>query len=83
MGKPFWDKKWGRNAICPISQSRLRPGKNIYGVSYTIRLPCKHRFYRSALVKWVSTMSSRQNGIASCPLCRKNIYLIDLLTHRS
>jgi len=75
---PFWNKKWGKDAVCAITHVRLRPGKNRFGVPYTITLPCKHRYYRSALVQWVK--SSPQQ---TCPMCRKKIYLIDLITFKN
>jgi len=61
-----WKKKWGNNHLCPILQSRLRPGKDKNGVSYTVTLKCKHRFYRKALYKWYDTKPY-------CPVCRSNI----------
>jgi len=82
MTKPHWDKKWGKHVICPITQSRLRPGKNKKGIPYAITLPCKHRFYRSALFTWVKHSWSNDK-IPSCPLCRKRIYLIDLSSGKS
>ena len=33
-----WQKKWGNDHLCPILQSRLRPGKNKNGETYTITL---------------------------------------------
>lgn len=82
MSKPNWDKKWGKNAICPITQCRLRPGRNKKGIPYTIALPCKHRFYRSALTTWVEKLC-RKNQTPSCPLCRKRIYLVDMTTQKN
>jgi len=64
----FWSKKWGRNKNCGITQSRLRPGKNKYGLSYTLKLPCDHYFYRSAIFKWMFTVFPMN---PTCPLCRK------------
>jgi len=26
--KPWWSDKWGSDALCGITQSRLRPGNN-------------------------------------------------------
>ena len=63
-----WQKKWGNDHLCPILQSRLRPGKNKNGETYTITLKCKHRFYRKALHKWMETSNL-------CPVCRKVIIL--------
>ena len=64
-----WKRKWGKDHICPILQCRLRPGKNKNGESYVITLPCKHRFYRKALIHWVHNTSNQ------CPVCRKQILL--------
>ena len=62
--KPFWDQKYGKNAICAITLTRLRPGKNKKGKSYVIKLnKCKHFFYRSAFEKW------KENN-NTCPICR-------------
>ena len=44
MTKTYWNKKWGKEHICGISFSRLRPGKNTKGVYYTTTLKCGHRF---------------------------------------
>lgn len=65
----WWNhKKYGKDSICPITRVRLRSGKNKQGVSYTIFLPCKHGFVRSALIQWVGS----QNGeLPPCPMCRK------------
>ena len=61
----FWDKKYGKNAICAITMSRLRPGKNRKGDSYVIKLKkCKHSFYRKAFEKWKNTHNT-------CPVCRQ------------
>ena len=82
MPKDFWKKKWGPENKCPITQTRLRPGCNSQGVPYTIRLPCKHRFVRSALIEWAKRrITSHQNP--SCPMCRRRVGLIDLLTSRN
>ncbi len=75
----YWNRKWGKDAICPITHTRLRPGKNKYEVPYTIRLVCGHRFVRSALIKWIQEGPVDQ----SCPMCRKRIYLIDLTTMKN
>jgi len=60
----WWNKKYGREALCAITKTRLRPGKNKKGLSYAIYLPCQHGFCRSALVKWVLQNKN------TCPLCR-------------
>jgi hypothetical protein len=79
----WWNKKYGRDKICPINRTRLRPGKNKYGLSHTLFLPCQHGFCRSALIKWVSVAVETKNlsqlsnpdspslSRPSCPLCRK------------
>ncbi len=71
---PFWDAKWGKDAVCAITQTRLRPGKSSDGYSYVLSLDCGHRFYRSALIEWVQQQFDNDLD-ATCPLCRKTIYL--------
>jgi len=66
MGTEFWSKKWGREHICPITQGRLRPGKDRNGKPYVVELECSHRFYRSALIEWYITSKS-----LACPVCRQ------------
>ena len=66
MTKPFWDKKFGKTSICPITLTRLRPGKNKKGISYTITSSCNHTFYRSAFNEWVKYNDT-------CPVCRKKL----------
>ena len=75
---PHWNKKWGKDAICAITQVRLRPGKNKFNIPYTIALPCKHRFYRSALIQWIKKSLDH-----TCPMCRRRIYMIDLTTYKN
>ena len=58
--KSFW---WGTHAICGITLSRMRPGRNAIGVQHVAKLPCGHRFYRKALAVWLTKS-------AKCPLCR-------------
>lgn len=65
---PWWNKKYGKDSICAITQGRLRPGKNTDGLSYCIFLPCKHGFYRSAILNLIVL---NDNEIPKCPLCRK------------
>jgi hypothetical protein len=65
---PWWNKKYGKDSICAITHSRLRPGKNSDGLSYCIFLPCKHGFYRSAITNLVISNSEE---ILKCPLCRQ------------
>lgn len=64
----WWDKKYGKNSICSITKTRLRPGKNKHGQSYSVYLNCGHGFYRSALTKWVL---ANPLEIPTCPSCRK------------
>jgi len=66
----WWEKKWGRDKICGITRTRLRPGKNSNGVSRVIHLNCKHSFYRTPLMKWIKMCPV---DIPTCPICRKNI----------
>ena len=66
--EPFWKKKWGKEHICPISYSRLRPGKGKNGLSHVITLECGHRFWRKAVVDWII-----QSNNLSCPVCRAKI----------
>ena len=61
--KNWYFKKWGKDKICGITQSRLRPGKDKYGIPYVITLDCNHSFYTNALLEW-----SSQNE--TCPMCR-------------
>ena len=65
MKGPFW-KKYGKNQLCGISHSRLRPGKDKYGNKYVIFLECKHGFYRKPLNMWIKHSNT-------CPICRKPI----------
>ena len=78
MAKPFWNRKWDKTNKCPITQTRLRPGKNKWGIPYTIRLNCGHRFCRSAIFNWV-----KKSQIPTCPMCRGKIFLIDLITNKT
>jgi hypothetical protein len=66
MGEFLWNKKWGTDKICPITLTRLRPGKNAKGIPYTIMLKCRHHFWRKSLLKWLENNDS-------CPICRKSI----------
>lgn len=59
--EPWWKSKWGKENICAISYTRLRPGKNIS------RLECKHSFYTKALVQWIN---STTDIYPKCPICR-------------
>lgn len=60
MKKPWWDKRYGKNAICTITKCRLRPGTSI------IFLECNHGFYRKAIKEWIKTKKE-------CPNCRSSI----------
>jgi hypothetical protein len=71
----FWKKKW-HNKVCGITQSRLRPGKNKYGLSYSIFLDCNHGFYRSALTEWIRKCPSEN---PTCPICRSEFESICVL----
>lgn len=64
----WWNKKYGRNSICGITHSRLRPGKNKHGESHSVYLDCKHGFYRSVLKLWVLT---KPGAYSTCPICRR------------
>ncbi len=66
MTKPFWDKKFGKDAICPITLKRLRPGKNTKGIPYIITSSCKHTFYRAAFNTWLTYNNT-------CPVCRTKL----------
>ena len=68
INKPFWNNKWGSDQICPITYSRLRPGKDKNGLKYVIELECGHRFWRKALIEWI--LKSKN---FSCPCCRQKI----------
>jgi coenzyme F420-reducing hydrogenase beta subunit len=67
MSKYWWSKKWGKDKVCGITHTRLRPGKSIDDVSYTITLNCNHTFYRKPLEKWLTKKNT-------CPTCRTFIY---------
>jgi len=60
----WWKKKYGKDSLCSITQARLRPGKGVNGLSYAVFLPCKHGFYRKALLAWI------EGGKTTCPTCR-------------
>lgn len=65
--KSWWNKKYGKDSICPITKTRLRAGKNKNGVSHSVFLNCKHGFSRIAIQLWISS------GNQTCPLCRRYI----------
>lgn len=62
--KPWYFKKWGKDKICGITQTRLRPGKDKYGIPYVVKLSCSHSFYTNALFEWSINNST-------CPNCRE------------
>ena len=64
---PWWNAK-KYTAICPITHTRLRQGKNKGGLSYSVFLECKHGFNRRALMMWVL---SNHRVKPRCPMCRK------------
>ena len=64
--KSFWENTW-KDKICGITKTRLRPGKNIYGLSYSVFLKCKHGFYRKVLIEWVKNCPTEH---PTCPICR-------------
>ncbi len=66
--KAWWDKKWGKEQLCPITGGRLRPGKAKNGKRYVFELSCGHRFYRAQLVKWFEVGNT-------CPVCRRKVIL--------
>ena len=70
--RSWWDKKYGKDRICAITRTRLRPGKNKDGMSRTVFLPCKHGFKRYALIQMIA---ANETDFLSCPLCRKRYYL--------
>ncbi len=83
---PWWSSKWGKDNICPITHSRLRPGKNKDGVLNTIKLHCNHRFNRKAILEWLSLSYEKiDNGSFyiivnnnKCPVCRACVNYSDL-----
>ena len=56
--KPWWNRKYGKDSICPITKTRLRPG-------YSVFLRCGHGFSKNALETYIET-----GGTSRCPLCR-------------
>jgi len=68
----WWEKKWGKDQICGISYNRLKCGTNKNGVLLSTTLKCNHRFCTEPLLKWFSINNS-------CPICRENIKLEDIL----
>jgi len=70
MEKSWWAEKWGKDKICGITHTRLRPGKNKNGKSYVTRLKCDHSFYTKALEKWIEFCPVNP---PTCPCCRNKI----------
>lgn len=70
----YWDKKWGKNAICGITFCRLRPGRYKDSYSKCIFLKCGHGFYTRPLFKWIYSSVNPK-----CPMCRKEIDMIELI----
>lgn len=66
MKSSYWKNKW-KEKICGITQTRLRPGKNKYGQSYSVFLQCTHGFYRSTLIEWIKNCPT---PCPTCPICR-------------
>lgn len=71
----FWKKRW-KDKTCGITQSRLRPGKNRNGISYSIFLGCSHGFYRSVLIEWIKNCPT---DIPTCPICRNKFDVSSIL----
>jgi len=76
MTKPWWSKKWGKDKICGITHARLRPGTNKNGTHHTTVLKCQHGFYTNPLLEWVKNCPT---DIPTCPVCRIEFKLIDLI----
>ena len=71
----YWKKTW-KDQTCGINNTRLRPGKNNHGLSYSIFLKCRHGFYRKVLIEWVRNCPKEQ---PTCPLCRQPFNILDYL----
>jgi hypothetical protein len=61
----WWNKKYGKDKICAITKTRLRPG-------YSIFLSCKHGFNKRAFDEYKLTCENNLIELR-CPLCRKNV----------
>ena len=72
--KAWWDKKWGKNKICGITHTRLRPGTNKRGTPYVTWINCGHGFYTGVLLEWMVHCFSVYSK-PTCPICRENIKL--------
>ena len=78
--QPWWNKKWGKNSVCAITHTRLRPGVDKDGLPYVISLSCGHFFYRKVINAWYVKSSD-----PSCPICRKVItddYILEINTSK-
>lgn len=69
MPKYFWNKKFGKDKICGITQSKIRSGKDKNGNPYCVILKCNHSFYRKPLIEWLIKNPT-------CPMCRTEIFTI-------
>jgi hypothetical protein len=63
----WWNNKYGKEAICGITHTRLRQGKNVNNLSYVVNLNCNHSFYRTALYEWSIKFP---DSLPTCPICR-------------
>ena len=66
----WWDNKWGKDKICGITYSRIRPGKTKSGIPYSVHLSCGHYFYTNALIEWTKKSPS-------CPICRQRFDIFE------
>ena len=66
----WWNKKYGKEQLCSITYTRLRPKKSIF-------LKCGHGFCKSALIKWANIIIENVS-FSTCPMCRK-IFRFDIL----
>jgi hypothetical protein len=74
--KQWWEKKWGKDKLCGITHTRLRPGKNKHGLPYIVTLKCKHSFYSNALIEWCKYCA---NDEPTCPCCRTVFNALDII----
>ena len=63
----FWNKKWGKEELCPITYTRLKCGYNKHGYPNTCVLNCKHRYNFVGICKWLA------KGNLLCPLCKTSV----------
>jgi hypothetical protein len=73
--KQWWEKKWGKDKLCGITHTRLRPGKNKNEIPYIVTLKCKHSFYRTVLIEWCNYCTSDE---PTCPSCREVFNVLDI-----